>query len=151
MYEVEWRIAYALVARELNTKITLSWTHQLFVRTARTLFYFLHDKVKPQMKGYKKSILTSPIRVLLALFTFGWWRQNWLNKALHDVTFVTQAHEKWYRCYSQPYSCRVRNVAIPLTNLDRSCSRIGQVSALFPASGQWRHEQHMVLLPRKTH
>ena len=63
--------------REINTKMTLEWAHKQFVTRVHTSFYFSHDIRNTQMTT-KTTIFSHQHRVSLVLFTFYWWRHNWL-------------------------------------------------------------------------
>ena len=89
MYVLEWRTVSApmrgfiwflfpeLIRNSGNKHqhITLEWAQKQFITRGHTLFYFLHDITNPKMT-MKTMIFTHRPRVLLARFTFCWWRQN---------------------------------------------------------------------------
>ena len=57
--------------RQIYTKITLHWVQKQFVMRAHTLYYFLHNKTKPQMT-IKTTIFKHRPRVSLTRFSFCW-------------------------------------------------------------------------------
>ena len=67
--------------RGINTKITLEWAQKQLVTRVHTLFYFLHDIKNPYVM-IKTTICTQLPCVILAQFSFCWWRRNQLPMTL---------------------------------------------------------------------
>ena len=63
--------------REINTKIILEWAQEQFFTRVHTLFYFLHDIMKPWIT-IKRMIFTHHPPVTHVWFSFCWWRHNQL-------------------------------------------------------------------------
>ena len=61
--------------REINIQITLEWAQKRFVTRVHALFYFLHDKMNPEMT-IKTTSFTHRPRVSLARCSFCWRRHN---------------------------------------------------------------------------
>ena len=96
-----WIIMYVLELRTVSAltrglfwcllnkyqKITLEWAQKQFVTKVHILFYFLHDITNPWMT-IKTTVFTHHPRVLLARFSFCWWRNN-------RLLMTSQWQEKW--------------------------------------------------------
>ena len=63
---------------------------QFIVMTVQTSFHFLHHKTNPSMVIKKKD---NPYKYIVShslCLQYCWWRHNWLQKALCDITIVRE-------------------------------------------------------------